>query len=99
MAQLPIFQDPNQNLMLMQTRWKSILDPVIGNPTANGNIIKNVTLNAGSTSINHGLQRMQQGWQIIDIQGPVYPYRSAPFNSTNLILGCASTTIVSVWCF
>ena len=28
--QLPIIQDPDQNFMLMQTKWKSILDPQLG---------------------------------------------------------------------
>ena len=37
---LPIFQDPNRNLMMMQTQWASQLNPVLAIPSIT--ILKNL---------------------------------------------------------
>ena len=52
---------------LMQTKWKSILDPVIANPLMSGHLIKNVLLPTGgvSVSVNHKLGRKLIGWIIV----------------------------------
>lgn len=62
---LPIFQDANKNLMLMQTGWSSQLNPILQSPLSSNNILTEVALAAGSNTINHKLQRKLQGWIII----------------------------------
>ena len=81
---------------IAQTRWKSQLDPVLANPQTNMRIIPNVQLINGATVINHGLQQMQQGWILVDVQGAATIYRSQPFNSTNLTLTSNASVTVSI---
>lgn len=97
MSQLPI----KIPLELMQTRWASILNPVIALPTNSMLILKDISLNNGDTVINHMLGRMQQGWFLIDISvgAPVGLFRNAPLNDKTLTLACASTCTVSIGVF
>lgn len=93
--QLPI----NLPLGLMQTRWKSLLDPWLGNPVSGIRILSNVVLNNGTTVINHGLGQVQQGWFLVDIQGAATIYRSAPFNDLTLTLVSSAKVTVSIGVF
>ena len=49
MANLP----QKQTLDQMQTKWASILNPIIKNPIVGGNQLINVALSVGNNSINH----------------------------------------------
>ncbi len=99
MALLPLIQSQDKDLMLMQSKWKSQLDPVISNQLTNGNLIQNVSLPAGSLGINHLLQRMQVGWIITDQNAAASIYRSLPFGKTTLTLTSNNPVVVSLWCF
>lgn len=79
---------------LMQTKWASILNPLIANPTNNISILKNVQLKSGANMINHLLGRLPQGWLVLDLDGPATIYRSQPFN--DLILTLTSNAAVTV---
>ena len=96
---LPLVQDPNQNLMLMQTKWKAQIDPLFSGPFSNGKALKGIQLNAGSTQIPHGLGSTQQGWFLTDIAGPATVYRSGAFNSTNLVLTSSAAVVVNIWVY
>lgn len=67
-------------------KWSSVLNPIIGNPLTNPRIIKSISLINGATVINHGLQQMQQGWYIVDLNAAATIYKSQPFNSNTLTL-------------
>lgn len=88
--QLPLKQD----LDMMQTKWASILNPVIANPLTNPHRLTRILLINGSTTINHGLEQMQQGWIITDMSAGAKIYRSQPFNAKTLTL--TSDTAVTV---
>lgn len=90
--QLPILQDQSR----MITRWKSLLDPVLKNPINSVSILPNVPLKTGVNVVNHLLQQLQQGWFLVDIQGPAQIYRSAPFNATTLTLTSDADVTVSI---
>lgn len=62
MSQLPILQSASQEMGMMQTRWASIINPLLTNPLVNGIILKSVSLTIGSNQINHLLGRKLQGW-------------------------------------
>lgn len=96
---LPVFQDQNQNLMLIQRNWKSKLDPVLKSSILNGKQLMNVALRQGSTTIPHGLGQTQTGWFLTDIQGSANVYRSESFNKTNLILTSTVAVTVSIWVY
>src|SRR5712671_4951391 len=98
--QLPIYQDQgNQPFMLMQNRWASQLNPVLGNPMTNMSILKNITLASGNNVINHKLAQLQQGWIITDIQGAATIYRSQPFNDKTLTLNSSAPVTISLGVF
>lgn len=96
---LPYFQTSVKELSLLETSWKSKLDPIIANPITNMSILKNVQLIMGTNVINHLLGVTQQGWIIVDQQGPGNVYRSAPFNNLTLTLTSSAAVLVSIGVF
>lgn len=62
---LPIYSTSVRELSMLQTQWASQINPVLANPILNNNILKNVSLVAGSNTINHLLSRKLQGWIIV----------------------------------
>ena len=83
----------------MQTKWASILNPLIKSPLNNVFILENVVLNNGVTTINHLLGRTQQGWFLTDINGAATIYRSQPFNSLTLTLTSNAAVTISIGVF
>lgn len=49
----------------LQTKWASIIDPVITNPTNQGLLLTNIKLISGTNTINHKLGRDLQGWIVV----------------------------------
>ena len=97
---LPLQKTDILPLSLIQTQWKAQLDPVLANPMTNMLILRDVVLVSGMNTINHKLGRMQQGWVLLDVQGPVNNlYRSAPFNNLTLTLTSTAGVTVSIGVF
>lgn len=96
---LPLQQTTLKDLSLLQTKWKSILDPVLANPLFNILILQNVSLLSGNNSIPHLLQQKQQGWIITDIQGAATIYRNGPFNDLYLYLNSSADVICNIGVF
>ncbi len=48
-----------------QTRWASVLNPMIAAPQNNSSILESVALASGANIINHKLGRKLQGWKIV----------------------------------
>jgi hypothetical protein len=84
---------------LMQTRWKSLLDPLLENPLNGISILENVDLSIGNNVINHKLGKKQQGWIILDIDGASTIYRSADFNDKTLTLNSSAAVTVKLGVF
>ncbi len=93
--QLPLLQ----TLELLTTRWKSVLDPVLANPTTNMSILKNVVLASGNNQVPHKLGRMQQGWVIYDTNAAVTVYRYLAFNENFLYLTASGAVTVNLGVF
>jgi len=93
--QLPLLK----TFELLQTRWKSLLDPVLSNPTTNLTILKNVSLASGNNQIAHLLGQVQQGWIILDIQAAANIYRYKDFNANYLYLNASAPTTVNLGVF
>lgn len=89
----------NLPLNLLETKWASILNPIISNPMTNMAILKDVSLVTGTNIINHLLQQMQLGWIITDIQGAATIYRNAAFNDLTLSLHSSAPVTVSIGVF
>jgi len=92
--QLPLIDDPK----LAQTKWKSILDPLLAQPITNNNIVT-ATIVSGDNVINHKLGRKPQGWFITDINNDVSIYRSQPFNDLTITLHASSGAVINLLVF
>lgn len=100
MANLPIIKTGNQAIDMLQTRWKSQLDPVLASVLSNGSLIENVQLSGSSpTNINHKLGRKQIGWILTDVASEARIWRSQPLNQNTLTLSSDADVVVSLWCF
>lgn len=49
----------------LSTRWSSILNPIVSNPSNNRSVLKNVSLATGTNTINHLLSKPLQGWNVV----------------------------------
>ena len=97
MALLPQFQSDDQTMTLLQNKWGSILNPVIGNPSNQAQILDGITLAVGSNAVNHKLGRKLRGWRIIRINGVANIYDSQATNQTPaLTLQLISDAVVTV---
>jgi hypothetical protein len=92
MAQLPLIADP------ALTRWKSILDPIIGNQLLQGNYIQSISLNAGNNAIEHKLQRQPIGWIICDKTLSADLNRLS-WDKNYITLLASSPTTINLWVF
>lgn len=88
-----------QSLDLLQTRWKSQLDPVIANPIVQGRQLTGIDLTTSPKTISHGLDRTQQGWIITDISAAATVYRTGDFNDTNMVLTASAACTVAIWVY
>lgn len=92
---LPIFHTNNKDMTLMQNNWSAQINPLLSNPSLQSNILKKVTLNAGTTVINHLLGRTLQGYRIIRQRAESSIWDSQDLNqSPQLTLVLNSTNVV-----
>lgn len=96
---LPIFQDDSQQFMQLQSRWSTILTPIINIPLNSGLLLTGVELVIGANVVNHMLGRQMKGWIIADQDAVATIYRSAAFNSVNLTLTSSAVVTVNIWVF
>jgi len=97
MASSPLTQ--NLTLSQMQSKWASILNPVLTNPINSANVLTSIFLKNGTTVVPHMLGRLMQGWFIADQNASASIYRSAPMNSTNLTLTSNAAVTVNLAVF
>ena len=83
----------------MQTRWKSILDPVVALPLSSSVFLQSVVLASGANSVNHTLGRTPVGWILADINAAVTVYRSAAFDIKSLNLTASGPVTVNLVVF
>jgi hypothetical protein len=85
------------SLQMLQTRWRSILNPLLANPTNNASILKNVSLKTGTNTVNTLLGQKLQGWSIVRQRGAASIYDQQDSNqSPELTLILVSSANVSV---
>ncbi len=83
----------------MANRWATFIDPLLSNPMSKGIYLKNISLLNGVNTINHLLQRKQQGYIIIDQDAEASIYRSQPFNGLTLTLTSNAIVNISLFVF
>lgn len=98
---LPLIQSQNSDLNLIQTKWKSLIDPVLASPLLDGRLVS-AKLVIGTNKVNHLLNRKPIGWIIVGINGVANIYDTQASNQTpELTLNLTSDASVSVnlWVF
>jgi hypothetical protein len=101
-AGLPLIQSQDKDLMLVEQRWKSQLDPVLASPLAKGHLVSNQVLVSGVNTINHGLGRKLQGYIVVLNSASATFYDNQDTNSMTqltLVLNASAPTTVSLWVF
>ncbi len=87
---------------LANPKWAASLNPLLGNPLVNGQILSAVRLTTGANVINHGLQRKLQGYLVILNSAATTFYDSQASNQMpdrTLILNSSGATTVSLYVF
>lgn len=100
--QLPFFQTAVKELSLLQTKWKSILDPVLANSLCLTTVLPNIKLVPGTNVINHLLGRKLLGWIVIRIDGIATLYDTQDLNQhqdLTLMLVCSAGVTVTLEVF
>ena len=101
MPKLPQFKEGPSSFQLMQTRWGTLIDPVISNPINQGNLIQNVVLSSSSI-INHGLGRNLQGWFLTRLRGNATVFDRQDINTIpdkTLLLTASSGVPADIYVF
>lgn len=87
-------------LELMQTRWATLLNPLLVNPIFNGLAINEIILDAGvPKAIQTNLGQVQVGWFITDQLSNSNIWRTEPLNDKTLTLQADNDTTISLWVF
>ncbi len=85
---------------LAQTKWAATLNPILSLPMLNGNMIDDVSLVANTPkAINHLLQRMPQGWILVDNTANTVVWRTQAFTQSTITLESSANTTISLWVF
>jgi hypothetical protein len=85
---------------LAQTKWASTLNPILALPILSGNLVQNIDLVASRPlAVNHLLDRMPQGWFLVDNTANAAVWRAKPFNIYAVTLEASADTTISIWVF
>lgn len=98
--QLPQIVAEDRDLQLMQTKWRSILNPILSIPFLSGNQVSKVVLKSGNNTINTGLKQAWSGWFITDMQGASVSLYSIPDknpSATTLTLYSSGIATIDLW--
>ena len=91
---------PNLPWSLMNPILAQALNPVLSNAIIQGELISNISLTANTPkTINHGLNRMMQGWFVIDNTASSNIWRTSSLNTKTITLESSATTTISLWVF
>jgi hypothetical protein len=94
MAQLP----QGQPLGLMQNQWASQLNPVIANQLVNGNPLTGILLSNGTTTVNHLLGRLPQGFIQTNKNG-LGDYYFKNINTLTVQIVANAAITIDLWVF
>lgn len=85
----------------MQTKWASLLNPLLANLLVQGQLLTDQALINGSVAINHRLARKPQGWFLVSPQGAATVYQASyqPNPTLTLTLTSNAAIISDIWVF
>lgn len=95
-------QSSDRLLNQMQSNILNVLNPFLTNPFLFGRLLTDVALVSGDNIINHGLNRVLQGWVLVRVKAVAVIYdnqNSNTQNDTTLILNSDGTYTVNLYVF
>lgn len=101
MANLPIFNTQDKDLSMLQTRWASVINPLLRNSLNNGTLLTDIVLAVGDNTINHLQGHTLNGYIIAGMQGgfsQIYD-KPSPMPKLTLILNSSASVTVSLVVF
>ncbi len=85
---------------LANTKWAATLNPVLALPILSGVQLDGISLAANvPLTINHLLQRMPQGWFVVDNTANTVIWRSAPLTKFTITLEATADTTIGIWIY
>lgn len=85
---------------LAQTKWPAQLNPVLALPILAGTQINNIVLKSSTPlAINHLLQRLPQGWFVVDNLANAVIWRTQPLNMNTITLESSANTTVDIYIY
>lgn len=85
---------------LAQTKWASTLNPLLAIPMLSGIQLDDIVLAATTPkTINHLLQKMPQGWFVLDNNANAVIWRTKAFNDLTITLEASAAATISIWIF
>lgn len=85
---------------LAQPKWASILNPLLSEPILAGNQIDSIFLTASTPkTINHLLQRLPQGWFIVDINANAVVWKTQNWTATTITLESSADATISIYVY
>lgn len=102
-SQLYEIRTDNQDLMSLQDSVKSVLKEIASNPFLRGNLIRDIEMVSGSTSIvPHKLNWRPTGYLITRNQGNAVIWdtqKENPYPELSVYLNSSANTTIDVWFF
>ena len=98
---LPIFQTSDKDLNMMQTKWASMLNPLLSNSANTPYVLQNTKLVTGDNIINHLQDKVLNGYIIVGMHGSysqIYD-KVSPTPKLTLILNSSADTTVDIMVF
>lgn len=86
----------------MESAWASAIEPFLNNPANNSLILSNISLVAGSNTINHRLGRRLVGWKTTRVRSNVTLFDTQDSNQTpqlTLVLVASAPAVVDIEVF
>lgn len=102
MKSIPLIQSDDRLINQLQQGIKQAVDPVLGNPICNGNIVLNQVFQIGQNVVNHGLGRDLIGWIPIGQNVAASFYDNQASNAQpqrTLLLVSSAVVTASIYCF
>lgn len=85
---------------LAQPKWAAEINPVLSLPILAGNQVDNIVLTASKPkAINHLLQKMPQGWFLVDKNANANVWRTAPMTDTTITLESSANVTISLYVY
>lgn len=95
-------QTEDRNFNQFQSNIAQAVNPVIMNPLVQGNLIKSVSLEIGSNTVNTNLNSPLQGWVIVRQRASAMIYDSQDSNAQpaqSLVLISSAPVVVDLYVF